>query len=551
MRLDVNSLRAALRSMLARRLLIGTVARAALLIAVLTVVARLAGFGRIVVFGRTVGPTCLGDTYQAVNTVPNIMFEVVAGGALAGLVVPLLAGAAHTSDWSRVRAGASAMLTWTLLVLVPCAVLLAVFAEPLARALLSAKSGCGEDAVRVGSSMLRVFAPQVPLYGVGVVLTGVLQATRRFGVPALAPLLSSLVVIAAYVSFALAAPTGADVATVSTAEQLILSVGTTLGVVALTLSLLWPLARGGLRLRPRLRFPVGMAGRAAALAGGGVAGLAAQQAAVAVTLVLGNGSGVPIGQMTAFTFAQTTFLLPWAILAVPIATSVFPQLASRWEAGDRVGYTRSLARSLRVLVLGCALAAVTLMAAAEPAARVLLEGAPGRPSVAPLSVGVAALAPGLVGYGLYALLSRSLYAQGAAGVAAIATVLGWVTVGVADLILAQVLPPTDRVLALALGNTIGMTVLGGLLVLAVAHRSGTAAFAGVKRVALAAVLGAALATGAGLIARWVLSGGGVLAAAGQLVAVCTVVVAVFGAVAWWLCGSDLRALVGRGRIRDA
>ncbi|MGB9377598.1 MAG: lipid II flippase MurJ, partial [Mycobacteriales bacterium] len=366
-----------------------SVAGAALLIAALTALARVAGFGRIVAFGRTVGPTCLGDTYQAVNTLPNIVFEVVAGGALASLVVPLLAGAATTADQSRVRAGASALLTWTLLVLTPLAVLLAAFAEPLARILLSSKTGCGEDAVRVGASMLRVFAPQVPLYGVGIVLTGILQAHRRFGGPAVAPLLSSLVVIGAYVTFALVAPTGADVATVTTAEQLILSVGTTLGVVALTLSLLWPLARTGLRLRPRLRFPAGMAARAAALAGAGTVALAAQQAAVAVTLLLANGRGVPVGRMTAFTFAQTMFLLPWAILAVPIATSVFPQLSSRWETGDRAGYLRSIAGSLRAVLLVCALATAALIAAARPAARVLLQGAPGQSSVTPLAVGIA------------------------------------------------------------------------------------------------------------------------------------------------------------------
>jgi len=451
----------------------------------------------------------------------------------------------------RVRAGASALLTWTLLVLTPLAVLLAVFAEPLARALLSAKTGCGEDAVRVGSSMLRVFAPQVPLYGVGVVLSGALQATRRFGGPALAPLLSSLVVIVAYVAFAVAAPSGVDVATVSTAEQLILSVGTTLGVVALTLSLLWPLARTGLRLRPRLRFPAGMAGRASGLAAAGSVGLVAQQAAVAVTLVLGNGSGVPIGRMTTFTFAQTMFLLPWAILAVPIATSVFPQLATRWEAGDLAGYTRSLAGSLRVLVLACALATAALIAAAEPVARVLLQGTPGRPSVAPLAVGIAAFAPGLIGYGLYALFSRALYAQGGARQTAIATGVGWIAVIAADLILAQTLPPANRVLALALGNSIGMTVLGALLAVAVARRSGRLAFAGVARAALAASLGTVLATAAGLAAGRALTGGGVLTAVGQTALVCAVVLAVFGAVAWSLCGSDLSALCGRGGARDA
>ena len=68
------------------------VAGAAALIAVLTLLARLAGFGRTLVFTNTVGADTTGDTYLAANNVPNIVFEVVAGGALAGLVVPMLAG---------------------------------------------------------------------------------------------------------------------------------------------------------------------------------------------------------------------------------------------------------------------------------------------------------------------------------------------------------------------------------------------------------------------------------------------------------------------------
>ena len=71
--------------------------------------------------------------------------------------------------------------------------------------------------------MLQVFAPQVVLYGIGIVLTGILQAHRRFGAPAVAPLLSSLVVIGAYVAFAVVAGTGADVAATTPGERLILS----------------------------------------------------------------------------------------------------------------------------------------------------------------------------------------------------------------------------------------------------------------------------------------------------------------------------------------
>ena len=95
------------------------------------------------------------------------MFEVVAGGALAALVVPMLAGGIATGDRDQVRRTASALLGWTLLLLTPLAVAIAVFAEPIARLLL----GGGDQAeVELAARFLLVFAPQVVLYGIGIVL---------------------------------------------------------------------------------------------------------------------------------------------------------------------------------------------------------------------------------------------------------------------------------------------------------------------------------------------------------------------------------------------
>ncbi len=112
------------------------VAGAAALITVLTVAARIAGFGRTFVFLQTVGHDDLADIYNAANTIPNIVFELVAGGALASLVVPLLAGAVAAGDRERVNAVASALLTWVLVLLVPLAVLVALLAGPIAGSLV-------------------------------------------------------------------------------------------------------------------------------------------------------------------------------------------------------------------------------------------------------------------------------------------------------------------------------------------------------------------------------------------------------------------------------
>src|SRR5579862_3783653 len=68
------------------------IGRAAVMIGFITVLARLVGFGRQVVFAHTVGTTCLGTAYTTANMVPNIIYDIVLGGALSSVVVPVLAG---------------------------------------------------------------------------------------------------------------------------------------------------------------------------------------------------------------------------------------------------------------------------------------------------------------------------------------------------------------------------------------------------------------------------------------------------------------------------
>jgi len=213
-------------------------AGAAALIAVLTIASRLLGFVRTLVLGK-VAIAELSTAYLTANLIPNIIFEIVAGGALASLVVPLVAGAIARRDRATVGATASALMTWVLVVLVPLAVLVAIFAEPIVSVLLGAVGGDRTATVAVGTRMLRVFAPQIPLYGIGIVLSGLLQGYRRFAWPVLAPLVSSVVVIATYIAYGLAEPTVSTISQVSTRGQLILAIGTTLGVVALSASLVF------------------------------------------------------------------------------------------------------------------------------------------------------------------------------------------------------------------------------------------------------------------------------------------------------------------------
>jgi putative peptidoglycan lipid II flippase len=460
-----------------------------------TVLARAAGFGRVLVFAHTVGPSCLGDTYFTANTVPNILFDVVAGGALSSIAVPILAGRVEAGDDAASDRIASALLTWTMLLLAPVLLLGLAFAHPIIDLLVgNGHPGCSVAAERAaGARMLAVFMPQVLLYGAAVVFIGVLQAHRRFLGPAVAPLVSSVVVGAAYVVFAAEATRReTDLSTLSRRHELILSVGTTLGVAALVLALLVPLWRAGRRLRPTLHFPPGVAATARRMAVAGAVVLGSQDLATVAILRLANDRG-SAGAVVLYNLAWTVFLLPWAIIAVPIATAAFPTLTARWQAGDQAGYTATVARTTRAVLLTTAGAAAVLVATAQPAARVVVLGAPGGVAPHVLARALVAFAPGLVGYGAVALLSRALYARGDAKTPALATAGGWLLAVVADVALVATLPRDWTAAALGIGTTVGMTAAGGWLAVSLRRGSGPASLAGVRTTAGACLTGAVVA----------------------------------------------------------
>ncbi|MQA35074.1 murein biosynthesis integral membrane protein MurJ [Modestobacter roseus] len=538
--------------MSARRVAQG-VAGAALLISALTLLARVAGFGRTVVFTNAVGADSTGDTYLAANNVPNIVFEVVAGGALASLVVPMLAGGIAAGDREQVRRTASALLGWTLLLLVPLAVLLAVLAHPIATLLLGGDAG-DPAKVDLAARFLVVFAPQVVLYGIGIVLTGVLQAHRRFAGPAIAPLLSSVVVATAYLLFA-ALGGSRDVDTLSTPAELVLGVGTTLGVVALALSLLVPMRGLGLRLRPSLRFPVGAAPRVRRLALAGVLTLAGQQLVAVVAIRLAN-TDAPDGTQVVYFAGLTLFLLPWAAVAVPLATSVYPGLSEAAERGDEPAYRRSLAPAAVLVLVGSAVAAAGLVAVSGPMARVFLASGDDGGSAIALQPAIAAFAPGLLGYGLVALLSRALYARGLWRAPTACVAGGWLVAVAADLVLSAALPSGDRAFALAAGHTVGVTVAGLALLVVTARVAGPGVLDGLPRTGGPAVVAAVVAGAAGLLTARALGAdpvpGGLAAALGAGVAAGAVVLVVAGAIIMGTARGPLLAAVAglRGPVRQ-
>jgi len=514
------------------------------MIGAITLLARMIGFGRQVVFAHTVQAQCLGTAYTTANMVPNIIYDIVMGGALTAVVVPVLAGPASTlgADRKQVRQTSAALLTWTVVLLVPLSAVVALAARPVVSVLLGATPGCPRATmVSLAARMLAVFAPQILLYGLAVVLYGILQSHRKFAAPALAPVVSSLVVIGAYLWFDAIADSSQFLRRpVPSAAWIVLAVGTTAGVAALVVTPLVPVARLRLRLRPTLKFPPGVGSRVRSLAAAGFVTIIAQDISVAVVIVLANSRGGG-GTLVLYSFAWAVFFVPYAVLSVPIATSAFPEMAARGDSFDA-----TVASSTRAVTVASWLGVAAMAGACVPLARVFQSHVSQAADARQLAIALVAFAPGLVGYGLSANLSRALYAQGHSRAPAAAVSGGWVLVIVADLLIVPFVPRSQVVPWLGAATTIGLTGSGLALLLLIRHYRGPGVLRGFGRAAAAGLAGALAGTAAGLGVAMGLPVTGFLPNVGVTLLVSGVVLAAFLAVVAVVDGGDLRAALRRG-----
>ena len=444
-------------------------------VAGLTLASRLLGFLRWVVQASTVGAGSVAGAYATANQVPNVLYEVVVGGALAATTVPLLAASVARGETERASRTVNGLLGLVLLVLVPLGVLLALAAEPVAGLFPVSADAEPETQRALVASFLRMFALQVPLYGVGVVLSGALQAHGRFTWPALTPIASSLVVMATYGVYG--TMTGAPSAGVAGAAALhVLGWGTTAGVAALSLPLLWPARRLGLSLRPSLHLERGVLRRVAQLGGAGLLTLLAQQLSVLAVLALARAGGQS-GTVAVYQYTQAVYLLPHAVLAVPVATVLYPRLSAACGADGGVrerAAVRSLAGASTALVAAVAVAGAGALIAVSPAAErffTMLTDVDG------MSEALAALAPALVGYALLYQVTRVLFAADRARDAALAASAGWLSVTLVSVVAVRWGVPGSgdgpaTLLALAVGQSVGMCVAGVALLAALARALG-------------------------------------------------------------------------------
>jgi putative peptidoglycan lipid II flippase len=464
--------------------------------AVGTTLSRATGFLRVasMAFALGVTETRLADAYNVANNIPNIVYELILGGILTSIFVPVFVH--RLAERGRDEAWRSAQAVMTVAFVVLAVIMVAgILAAPwIVRLYTLRVPPEARPAVQeLATLFLRFFMPQIVLYGLGAVATGLLNAHRRFAVPMFAPVLNNLIAIAAFLTFAALPVAGSGLppspGNISLVQKMVLGAGTTAGVLAMTVAL-WPsLRRLGFRFRWRLSWRDPAVRSLVRLSGWAVFYVVMNQLGLLVVIVLAGGVA---GGYTAYQAAFIFFQLPHAIFAVSIMTALLPSLSEAWARGDRREFRTSLARGIRGSAFVVIPAAAGYLVLAQPIVRLLLEhGVAGGTSTRLVSGVLVFFAVGLFSFSAFLLFLRAFYAMQDTRTPAVINVFA---VGL-NTALNLALFPVLQVRGLALAHAVAYTFATAVAAVVLRRRLGGLEGRTVAR-GLAKVLAGATAVGA-------------------------------------------------------
>jgi putative peptidoglycan lipid II flippase len=442
-----------------------SLARPAAVMAVGTGLSRLTGLFRVVAmaFALGVAESRLADAYNLANTLPLTLYELVLGGVLTSVFIPVLVQELRTKDHDEAWNSVSALVTTAALVL--CAMTLVVVAiAPLVIDLFTARvpGDVAGQQRELATFFLRVFAPQIALFGLAAMAGGLLNAHGRFGPPMFSPIVNNVILIGTFAAFA-ALTTGVT----TTAEvagdpglKLLLGVGATVAVSAMV-AVNWAFVLrlpGRIRFRPDFRHPA--VRKLARLSAWTLGYVLTNTAGLAVSFYLANGVQ---GGLTSYVTAFTFFQLPIGIAGVSIVTALVPKLSAHYVDDDPEAFRRRIADGLRTIALLMVPATAGFVILAEPLIRTLLEhGIVSRQSTDLVAANLRLFAIGLLPFVAFQLLMRAFYTRQDARTPALVNVVeNGVTVAL-DVALFAALSVKGLALAHSLGYVAGCA-LGGVV----------------------------------------------------------------------------------------
>ncbi|MGA9748953.1 MAG: murein biosynthesis integral membrane protein MurJ [Nocardioides sp.] len=437
-----------------------------------TVVSRASGFVRTALLGAALGLGLHAELFNVANTVPNMLYILLAGGLFNAVLVPQLVRAMK-NDADGGEAYAQRIMTLAAVFLAAVTILLVV-AAPLLMRLFLAPSYFTPDLVEQRESAIafaRYCLPQVFFYGMFVLVGQVLNSRGSFGPMMWAPIANNVITVLVLVGYLLTygPAVGAELSGGFTAgQEALLGIGSTLGIAVQLLVLVPYLRRAGFRMR--LRFDVRGAGLGHTLRLGvwTVLFVVVNQIAYTIVVRIASAGAADDGTgYTVYSLAFLTIMVPHSIATVSLATAMLPRLSRHAADGDLAGVARNIAATLRqVLALIVPVAALIPLISEDLSNLVWGYGAASE-TYATVGLALALFAPGLVLFTSHYLVLRGFYAlERTRTVFWVQCVIATTNVTLA-LVLTRATPPdrTAAALVVAYGGAYLVGAIGSYLLL--------------------------------------------------------------------------------------
>ncbi len=392
-----------------------------------TMVSRLSGFARSALLAAALGTQLHADLFTIANTIPNMLYILLAGGVFNAVLVPQLVRAMR-QDPDGGDAYLHRVITLAMLFLAGVTALLVLVAPLLMRVYLDAAFFTEALAPQRESviAFARLCLPQIFFYGMFALLGQVLNARGRFGPMMWAPIANNVISIAVLGIYLVVfgAARGAEACGgYTTGQEWLLGLGSTVGIAVQLLVLLPYLRAAGVGYRPRFDFRGSGLGRTFRLAFWTVAFVVVNQVAYTVVVRLAS-SGTAAAAATAcgtdaansgtgYTIYSGAFLLimvPHSVATVSLATAVLPRLSRSAAEQDLAAVSRQVAGTLRTALALIVPVAAVLPAVALPLSNIIWGYAAAADTFSDFAVSLALFAPGLVFFTVHYTVLRGFYA---------------------------------------------------------------------------------------------------------------------------------------------
>ena len=369
------------------------IARAAGLIAFLSILSRLLGFVRDQVIAAKFGTTALTDAYLVAYSLPNLVYVIVVG-ALTAVFIPVFTGYLAKNDSQRGWKTASIIINLTALGL-GLATLVGFIGAPFFVKLLAPRFDA--ETAALAAQLARIMFPGVIFMGLAGIFAAILNSYQHFALPALAPAVTNLAIIAG--AYFLAGEWGIYS----------LAIGTLVGFMGQLLIQIPQVAKKGFRYSYSLNLTDEGVRKIGVLILPVAAAIGVSQIYITIDSILA--SGLAPGSLAALKFAFRLMQLPLGVFVMAISTAVFPTLALQAVQEDKDALRKTTTLGLTTIALLTVPAAIGLMALRVPIISLLFErGSFNTASTLATASALLFYAVGLFGHAGNAILTRVYYA---------------------------------------------------------------------------------------------------------------------------------------------